>query len=318
MTESAIPAARPGRARSALAAETLATYNRYSQLPIVLAAVLPLVIAPAPGHPVSIVVSVVSWLVFVADLVVHLRLLERYLATGLGLFDLGIVIVTAPWFLLPGAQTASFVVVLRLARLARLVVASKGARRLLARLGRVAVVAGSVTVIGALVEYYAEHPSNPEFATVGDALWWAVVTVTTVGYGDITPITLTGRLVAAMIMITGVSVLGVLAGTLASFFGLENGRGGRQSSRAPAAVEPGPAPGPGAEPASPPGPGATAERGDRADLDAVLTELGELRDSLDSVTGRLSHFSEGRLTADRGPVPPPDGTHPERGRPPGG
>ena len=46
--------------------------------------------------------------------------------------------------------------------------------------------------------------------------------------------------------------------------------------------------------------------------------VGELRDSLDAVTGRLSHFSEGRLTADRGPVPPPDANRSEQGRPPGG
>ena len=51
--------------------------------------------------------------------------------------------------------------------------ASKGSRRLFDRLGRIAVVAGGVLVTGSLVAYYAEHPANPGFATVGDALWWA-------------------------------------------------------------------------------------------------------------------------------------------------
>ena len=83
-------------------------------------------------------------------------------------------------------------VLLRLARLARLVMATKGARRLFERLGRVAIVAGGVVVIGSLVTYYAEHPTNPEFATVGDALWWGIVTLTTVGYGDIVPKTPSG------------------------------------------------------------------------------------------------------------------------------
>jgi voltage-gated potassium channel len=48
-----------------------------------------------------------------------------------------------------------------------------------------------------------------------------VVTLTTVGYGDIAPITTTGRLAAAVLMVTGIAVLGLLAGSLASFLGLE-------------------------------------------------------------------------------------------------
>jgi voltage-gated potassium channel len=55
-------------------------------------------------------------------------------------------------------------------------------------------------------------------------LWWGIVTVTTVGYGDIVPTTTTGRWVAVVIMVTGIAVLGVLAGSLASFFRLDNGQ----------------------------------------------------------------------------------------------
>jgi voltage-gated potassium channel len=98
-----------------------------------------------------------------------------------------------------------------------------GARRLFERLGRVAGLAGGVVVIGSLVAYHAEHPTNPGFATVGDALWWGIVTLTTVGYGDIVPKTTTGRYAAVVIMITGIAVLGLLAGSLASFFRLDNG-----------------------------------------------------------------------------------------------
>lgn len=86
-------------------------------------------------------VGVITWLGFLADYVVHVRHLEHYRRTGLGRCDLFVVIATAPWFLFPGAQAGQFVVLLRLARLARLVMATKGAR-LFERLRRVAGVAG--------------------------------------------------------------------------------------------------------------------------------------------------------------------------------
>jgi voltage-gated potassium channel len=210
-----------GQPRSAAAAGRLETYNRHTKLPIILSALLPLIIAPQQGNPVSVTIGIVSWLVFVYDFVTHERLLEHYLGTRLGKFDLSIVVLTAPWFLLPGAQGGSIVVLLRLARLARLLIASRGAKRLFAQLGRVAIVALSVMVVGAVVAYYAEHPTNPGFATFGDSLWWSIVTLTTVGYGDIVPHTTPGRLDASAIMITGVSVLGILAGSLASFMRLQ-------------------------------------------------------------------------------------------------
>jgi voltage-gated potassium channel len=194
------------------------------QLPIVVSAILPLVIVPESNGWVGVVVGVVTWLVFLVDYVVQARHLEHYGRTRLGRFDLFVVVATAPWFLFPGAQAGQFVVVLRLARLARLLMATRGARRLFERLGRVAAAAGGVVVIGSLVAYHAEHPVNSEFATVGDALWWGIVTLTTVGYGDIVPKTPTGRWVAVVIMLTGIAVLGLLAGSLASFFRLGNGK----------------------------------------------------------------------------------------------
>jgi len=53
--------------------------------------------------------------------------------------------------------------------------------------------------------------------TLGDALWWALVTITTVGYGDLYPITLQGRLAAAVLMISGLLLLGVITATLSSY-----------------------------------------------------------------------------------------------------
>lgn len=211
---------RWGHARSPEDAEFLERFESIMQVPLIISAVLPLVIVPDSGGWLGVLVGVGSWLVFLVDFVVHTRHLVGYRKTGFGRFDLAVVIVTAPWFLLPGAQAGRFVVVLRVARLARVVAASRGSRQLFERVGRVLAVAVGVVFVGSFLAYYAEHPVNPEFATMGDAIWWGVVTITTVGYGDVVPITATGRWAAFAIMVTGIAVLGVLAGSLSSFFRL--------------------------------------------------------------------------------------------------
>jgi voltage-gated potassium channel len=258
---------RPGQPRSEGDAAFLERYEARMRLPIIVAALLPLIIVPGPASLVDIFVGVASWLVFLVDYVVHRRRLYRYRRTRLGRFDLFVVVATAPWFLIPGLQAGEFVVLLRLARLARLMMASRGAHRLFERLGRVALVAAGVVIIGSLVAYYAEHPVNPEFATVGDALWWGIVTLTTVGYGDIVPVTATGRWAAVTIMITGIAVLGVLAGSLASFFRLDaNGNGDE-----PPADQPG---------------GAAASHD--AALTALTAEVLALRHQVEALTARLT------------------------------
>ncbi len=295
MTEPIEDMSRPlvsvGVPRDAKAAAALARYDERAPIPLVLSAVLPLVVAPQPGNPVSVAIGVLSWLVFVVDFVVHERLLQRYLRTRLGKFDLLIVVITAPWFLLPGATGGGgIIVILRLARLARLVVASKRARQLFDRIGRVAVVAVSVMAAGAVVAYYAEHPVNPEFATFGDSLWWSIVTLTTVGYGDVVPVTTTGRIAAVMIMLTGVAVLGLLAGTLASFFRLQPTTVGIAATATVAATGATDTP--------------TAGSSSPAVLDQVLAELGELRAQLTELTGLNAHLAA--LTTQLGPPAPND------------
>jgi voltage-gated potassium channel len=121
---------------------------------------------------------------------------------------------------------------LRLARLLRLV-----------RLGRVVLVLGSslrraramfahhalylvllavvaiVFAAAGLELVFEQHSTGPTaIHNFGEALWWAAVTVTTVGYGDKVPMTGGGKWVAAALMFTGIGLVGTLTATIASFF----------------------------------------------------------------------------------------------------
>ncbi|WP_316232437.1 cyclic nucleotide-gated ion channel [Bradyrhizobium sp. SZCCHNR1051] len=82
-----------------------------------------------------------------------------------------------------------------------------------------------VLFLGSVAEYALEHDEQPAtFGTIPSALWWAVATLTTTGYGDVVPITPLGRVVAATVMISGLGVLGLWTGILATGFAAETRR----------------------------------------------------------------------------------------------
>ncbi|MCU1528197.1 MAG: two pore domain potassium channel family protein [Frondihabitans sp.] len=75
-----------------------------------------------------------------------------------------------------------------------------------------------VVYMGALAVLSAEENApGSNIRTFGNALWWAIVTITTIGYGDFTPVTLLGRLIAVGLMISGIAVLGVVTASLSSW-----------------------------------------------------------------------------------------------------
>ena len=73
----------------------------------------------------------------------------------------------------------------------------------------------SITVAAGLLMTVVDHDNFP---SLGSGLWWAVQTVTTVGYGDHTPVTVSGRLVAALVMLVGIGFLTVITAAITSTF----------------------------------------------------------------------------------------------------
>ncbi len=77
-------------------------------------------------------------------------------------------------------------------------------------------VLGVTTVLGGITIFLVERRINPEISSMGDGIWWALVTVTTVGFGDITPVSSLGRIVGGVMMIGGMFTLALFAGIVGS------------------------------------------------------------------------------------------------------
>lgn len=212
--------------------------------PVVMAAaILPIVVALTDRgeSEAAVWLDVVSWAVFIVDYAVRVRLRPGYWRSGLGVFDLAIVVLTAPWYLVPAFDGARVLGLARLGRLARMFVASaKGSvmRDLGRRMGSAALYSGVLMACAALV-VQATEPAASGFGSHGDALWWSMVTFTTVGYGDLFPVTTAGRIVAVMLMLGGVALIGALAGSLGSFFTqVDDADGADPSTLDPSAADP--------------------------------------------------------------------------------
>lgn len=172
-------------------------------------------------HQTVLLLTWLSWLALAVDFIVVLTLSKhRRSALRAHWFEAVVVAAASPLPVLLG-PTLRLSQLLRFARLGQLgmVVASivGRQRRRSARPGlhQIALFTGLVVVLSSLAEVAFD---SKDFPSVGRGLWWSIVTITTVGYGDYTPHTAAGRIVAVALMLVGIGFLSMLTATIAARF----------------------------------------------------------------------------------------------------
>jgi voltage-gated potassium channel len=154
----------------------------------------------------------------------------RYAVSPYALADLAAFLPELLWLLLPHGGDDSMLMFLRVLRLVRLLkiarfvpafeVMGAAMRRAGEQLVTALAVALALMFLAAVLLYFIEGigQTREEFASIPRALWWAVATLTTVGYGDIFPVTVLGKIAAATIAVAGIGVVALPAGIFASAF----------------------------------------------------------------------------------------------------
>lgn len=221
----------------------LATFERKSELPLVVLALamLPVLVIPlavglnSTWQSVFEAIAAAIWVAFALEFLVRLALSRRRWRFILRNW-IDVLIISLP-FLRPLriARSGRALRLLRLSRLATFITRiGEGARRLLtAHQLHYVILATGILTVGAAglivpIERSGEQTSIQDF---GDALWWAFGTVTTVGYGDVVPVTASGRWVAAGLLVCGITLFAAVSANLAAFI-LERGPASRKGPAA--------------------------------------------------------------------------------------
>lgn len=171
-------------------------------------------------------------LIFTAELAVRLWVCRRplrYLFSFFGLVDLVAIVPNYLQLFIAGPQYLAAVRILRLLRMFRVLkmahhVGEAGVLLNAIKASRhkifvfLTFVVAMVCVEGTLI-YVVEGPYNDGFSSIPQSIYWAVVTLTTVGYGDVAPITVLGKMVASVIMLTGFAILAVPTGVVTAELG---------------------------------------------------------------------------------------------------
>jgi voltage-gated potassium channel len=176
------------------------------------------------SHGWQIVAQVCNWVIwtlFVTEVVFVLTVAPRKRAAARAHWiDIALVAITIPVLgtFLSAFRTVRLFRLFRLLRLGLLLSRAVQAERTLSRrqiVRAIGIVVVFVVVIAGAVESSVD---KTDFHSTWDGIWWAIVTVTTVGYGDISPRTTEGRWIAIVVMVVGIAFLAVLTAAIASHF----------------------------------------------------------------------------------------------------
>jgi len=154
----------------------------------------------------------------------------RFALTPLAVVDLAVIVpALLPWDFFVDLRFARILRLMRLLRVFKMARYSKAVRLFVqvleakrADLGVIALLLGLLVVLASSSMYFAEHQAQPQvFSSIPASMWWSVQTLTTVGYGDIYPITPFGKLLGTGIALMGIGLFALPAGILAAGFAEE-------------------------------------------------------------------------------------------------
>ena len=187
------------------------------------------------------IIEVVTVSIFTIEYILRLVLCRPVLSYTFSFFGVVDLIAILPFYLSTGIDLRSIRAfrLLRLFRLLKLTRYSAAMQRFhrafliakeeLVLFGAVALIVLYLSSVGI---YYFEHDAQPEvFGSVFHALWWSVATLTTVGYGDVYPITLGGRILTFFVLIVGIGIVAVPSGLFASALSRARETGEMKSDR---------------------------------------------------------------------------------------